>query len=85
MSQLFRLEIGSHISDGNAAAERVGGEREERENADSKGRPVGREGRMEIRNRQKYQSLAIFLGSFRQCLVSVAAATVFTSVSVYIL
>ena len=45
---MFRLENVSHVSDGNAAAERVGGEREERENADSMGKPVGREGRMEI-------------------------------------
>ena len=51
MSQLFRLEIVSHISGGNAAAERVGGEREERENVDSKGRHVGREGKSKVKAR----------------------------------
>ena len=53
-------KIISHVSDGSAAAGRVGGGREERENASSKGQPVGREGRG-ISIRQKCESFPMSL------------------------
>ena len=43
---LVPVKIASLVSDGSAAAERDGGEREAREDASSKAKPVGREGRI---------------------------------------
>ena len=81
------MKVESHILDGSATVERIGGERVARENAGSKARPVGREGiwkRSEMD--QKYKNnLSMLSGSCRQRPVIVVATTVFTLVSVNIL
>ena len=80
---LVPVKIASLVSDGSAAAERDGGEREAREDASSKARPVGREGRIDQTLIRK--NLAMLSGSCRQRLVIVVATTVSSLVSVNIL